>query len=149
MNHLQLLVDEIRSKLLRQLDKTADAEMLTPVPGLQNHLTWHAGHCLWVAGELVIKPLTGSTELPDGWAETYGMHCRPPAESSDWASRERLIELLTAQKDRLIDLLADDPAGGSADGDHEARARQVIHGLHDEACHQGEIQVLRKWQRAR
>lgn len=149
MNHLQLVVDEIRSRTIRQLEKTADDEMRTPVPGLQNHLTWHAGHCLWVADRVIIEAATGKSELPEGWAKTYGMDCRSPTETTDWATRQELIDRLTRQKTRLIDLLAIEPASVNPAGEaNQKRARQVIHAMHDEASHQGEIQVLRKWQRA-
>ncbi len=154
MNHLQIVVDEIRSRTIRQLDKTDDAEMLTPVPGLQNHLTWHAGHCLWVADRLIVEPATGASELPGGWAEAYGKDCRPPAETSEWATRRELIDLLTKQKDRLMDLLAIEPASVSTSGEPDAkRARQIVHAMHDEASHQGEIpgasQVAAGWQNRR
>lgn len=151
MNPLQTMVDEVRGRLLRQLDKTADAEMRFAPPGLQNHVAWHAGHCLWVMDRLAVTPLAGRSELPDGWGDTYGKDCRPPSQTAEWASREELIGLLARQRDRLIELLAgiegerfDAPVG--PDGS-QTLGRRIIHGLHDEASHQGEIQVLRKMQR--
>ena len=114
MNALQLMAAEVRGRLIRQLEKTDDAEMLTPAPGLQNHVAWHAGHCAWVADHLIVRPLTGRSELPAGWAEIYGQNCRNPAETSEWASRSELIDLLSRQRDRLIELLAGDVAPAEA-----------------------------------
>ena len=156
MTHLQLVASEVRSRLVRQLEKTDDADLLTPAPGLANHVAWHAGHCLWVAGHLIVEPLAGADELPAGWAETYGKDCRPPGETTEWASRAELIDRLSRQQARIIELLGaadadprkraalDAPTGVAADGGPKSLARRVVHALHDEASHQGEIQVLRK-----
>ena len=150
MNLLQVLALDVRNRLIRQLEKSTDDEMLTPAPGLQNHFTWHAGHCLWVCDRLIIEANTGTSELPAGWGETYGMQCRSPSETTEWATRAELISLLTKQRDRLVELLAGDVEPGEAGVENwrENKTLRATHALLDEASHQGEIQVLRKWQRA-
>lgn len=151
-NTLQLLATQVRALTLR-FAREAPAEMFlwTP-PGTQNHLTWHLGHVLWVQDVLCIQPATGGSELPAGWAEQFGMNCRPPAQSSTWPNRERLIELLEGQREQLQEVL-----GGLSrhqlDSAPEGRVGEtlevlIVHGWHDEAIHQGEMKLLGKLSRA-
>ena len=67
------------------------------------------------------------------------MNCRPVDQTHDWPGREQLAELLWRQLDRILAILefvADDRLSLAAD--------QIIHGLHDEAKHSGEMYLLFK-----
>jgi DinB superfamily len=148
---LGLLVNEVRPKTIRLLEVAADHELLWTPPHTQNHILWHAGHALWLGDVLCLGHITGRTELPTGWARTFGMSCIPPAQTMAWPDKRDVLDLLRRQKLRLLDeigslsnerLLGQNPAGSAQ------LARQIIHGLHDEANHQGEMYLLLKLQRA-
>ena len=132
----------------------ADASWLTYAPpGTSNHILWHAGHALWLVDVLGIELLGGRSELPPGWAETFGMNCRPPNQTNDWPSQSELAGLLQRQLQRLLNLLdaaSDQQLAQPADlsrGPAPISAR-IIHGLHDEAKHCGEMYLLLKLCRA-
>jgi hypothetical protein len=146
-SHLEELVRQVRGGTLQLLDGApADALRWAPT-GTSNHLLWHAGHALWVQGVLFLEPLVGQNELPAGWAESFGMNCRPLAETRDWPERAEVSRLLRDQGDRMLEILATtqaplarfDPAAEGWD-----LPRGVVHGLHDEAKHQGEMYLLLK-----
>jgi hypothetical protein len=120
-------------------------------PGTSNHMLWHAGHALWVVDVLCLEPLTGRSELPPGWENTFGMDCRPVAQIKDWPSRETVLELLTTQLEHFNAALAntnDEIFIKVIDKRGNTLMTQVIHGLHDEAKHQGEMFLLTKICRA-
>jgi hypothetical protein len=148
------LARQARGETLRLL-AAAPEKWLTWAPeGTSNHILWHAGHALWVQDVLFVECVTGRTELPAGWAETFGADCRPVSLSNQlkaWPAREEISQRLTAQLTRFIGLLkpltagqlAAPPATGG-----ESLVSSLIHGWHDEAKHQGEMQLLLKLQRA-
>ncbi len=144
---IQELARQVRRGTLERLE-AAPANCLTWAPlGTSNHILWHAGHGLWLQGVICLEPLTGRSELPPGWSETFGMNCRPVKQTSTWPLREELKELLSAQLDRIIEAIANAPEAGLAEivnprGD--TLAGRIIHGLHDEARHQGEMYLLLK-----
>ena len=139
---------QVRSRTLRILQQ-AEPQWLTWTPaGLANHMTWHAGHSLWVQGVLCIEPLSGESKLPAGWERRFGMETRPGLDHNPWPGRDELLSLLTAQLHDMEELLASaDPAtleivprGEKTNG----IGWEIIHGLHDEAIHQGEMFLLLK-----
>jgi hypothetical protein len=67
------------------------------------------------------------------------MHCRPVKLTATWPTREELHRLLSVQLDRMVEAVA---AGESRLDD--TLAGRIIHGLHDEARHQGEMYLLLK-----
>ena len=96
--------------------------------------------------------ITGRSELPAGWAETFGMDCRPVSETKNWPSRAEIERLLRQQALRLIKLLGELPPErlaipAGSDGSRTLASR-ILHGLHDEARHQGEVYLLLKMSRA-
>jgi hypothetical protein len=98
---------------------------------------------------LGVELLTGRSELPAGWAEKFGMRCPPPRLSKDWPSRETVDRLLAEQLTRFCQLLNTIPEERLALPSEPAQARyslvgQILHGLHDEACHSGEMYLLLK-----
>lgn len=150
---LQELSRQIRRDTLDILLAADPAWLTYAPPGTSNHLLWHAGHALWVVDALCIEVLTGRSELPPGWADTFGMNCRPLHETKNWPDRDELAALLRRQGQRVLDVLdavtdkqlvqPADPARGPA-----SLASRIIHGLHDEAKHCGEMYLLCKLCRA-
>ena len=148
MIHLCELASQTRATTLTLL-ANCPTEKLTWCPsGTSNHTLWHAGHVLWVQDVLSIVPLGGSSELPDGWGEMFGMNCSSPRLRTEWPSREYLHELLTTQLPTLHELYRKQEDRLSRietpSGDGWETTRGVIHGLHDEARHQGEMHLLKK-----
>jgi hypothetical protein len=100
---------------------------------------------------LCLESLTGRSELPPGWADLFGMNSRPVKATPGWPSREELIERLTAQLARIHAALAqttDDRLAEVINPRGDTLASRIIHGLHDEARHQGEMYLLLKQCRA-
>ena len=81
------------------------------------------------------------------------MNCRAVSQTVDWPSRAEVGQLLDEQLSRLLALLAAasderlaeivDPALGPA-----TISDRIIHGLHDEAKHSGEMYLILKLCRA-
>ena len=146
---LQELARQVRGDTIQILD-AAQPNWLTYVPpGTSNHILWHAGHALWLQDVLCIRLLAGRDELPAGWTEKFGMNCRPPSHTADWPSREEVRELLHGQLRRLLQLLAatsDERLAETADRERGTGAisERIIHGLHDEAKHSGEMYLILK-----
>jgi hypothetical protein len=143
------LATQVRTITLRQLE-ASEATLLTWAPrGTSNHILWHAGHVLWVADILTVEPVTGHSELPDGWEKTFGENSRPAATTT-WPDGGEVYHLLELQLDRIVSLFTKYAAS------IEARANErkpenvwpllsgIIHGWHDEARHQGEMHLLTK-----
>ncbi len=151
MLHLIELAKQVRDSTIRLLEM-APAEVLHWAPqGTSNHVMWHAGHALWVQDCLCVEPLSGVSDLPTGWSDKFGMDCRPVSETRDWPERSELLRHLHAQLDRILTLFDEHSErlakiGPNQDGDWDL-TRGVIHGLHDEARHQGEMHLLMKLSR--
>jgi hypothetical protein len=147
------LARQVRGETLRLLEAAPEAWLTWAPPGTSNHILWHAGHALWVGDVLTIEPITGASELPPGWAETFGMNCRPVSQTRDWPPRSTIHRHLTSQLARIVQLLSALPAERLADPrpvlDHHSLVSAIVHGLHDEAKHQGEMYLLLKLRQAR
>jgi len=138
---IAMLAEEVRGKTLKLLEAAPEDWLLWTLPNTQNHIAWHAGHVLWLADAQCIQPVTGRSELPAGWAEIFGMNCRPPAQTTNWPAKVELLARLRTQHGRLRTVL-------SSLHDPEAQLlRRIIHGFHDEANHQGEMYLLIKVRR--
>lgn len=148
---IQELARQVRQKTLQLLAESEPTWLTWAPPGTSNHILWHAGHALWLQDVLGLQPLTGRSQLPPGWDEIFGMNCRPVATTKNWPTREKLTDLLTTQ---LIQLHAALAKTSESDFDKVVNERgstlsgRVIHGLHDEAKHQGEMHLLMKLCRA-
>ena len=145
---LKELARQVRSSTIRVLD-AMPTEGLNWVPdGTSNHVLWHAGHALWVMDLMGVELLSGSSELPDGWAAMFGQDSQPKAISK-WPSREEVRERLVAQLVRLQELfertsdaaLRQPPTNSLGSGE---ALGWILHGLHDEAKHNGEMYLLWK-----
>ncbi|MFP4144496.1 MAG: DinB family protein [Phycisphaeraceae bacterium] len=150
--HLIELVRQVRPLTLKWVAKPEDRHLLWSPEGLCNHVLWHGGHILWVADSLCVRQLSGESQLPDGWGDIFGMDCDPVAERTDWPDRQQVLDLLEKQQGEMLRLLEDaDEAALSRQPSPDAGmtvAGKILHGLHDEAKHQGEIHLLIKQWRA-
>ena len=103
---LQELAREVRQGTL-QILAAAQTAWLTWTPSHSaNHILWHAGHALWLQDVMCVQPLSGQSELPARWSERFGMNSYP-ASTSVWPDRADVEQLLEAQLQRMLKLLAD------------------------------------------
>ena len=150
--HLVELACQVRIHTVELLAAVPQPCLLWAPPGTSNHILWHAGHALWVQDVLFIEPVTGKSELPSGWAETFGMDCRPVQESNRlpaWPTREAIERRLRGQLDRVIELIQEIAEERLAfDAPPVLGERNLlsafVHAWHDEARHQGEMYLLFK-----
>jgi hypothetical protein len=149
---LQLLAREVRGKTFRILDGLSEAEARFVPAGLNNSIVWHAGHSLWVVEVLSVAAATGRpAQLPDGWVDLFNSKSRPTPDTK-FPPLPQVIEALRNQLERLvaaIDPLTPQQLAVMIDPARNRTVRyNILHGLHDEANHQGEMWLLRKLQKA-
>lgn len=143
---LQEMVRQIRG-FTRSLLGATNPDWLQFAPaGTSNHVLWHAGHVIWVQDRLCITRLVGQSELPSTWAAQFGMDCEPVATQKAWPSLEEIQELLESQQARLIELIESMTTDQLIirPDDNRDLVGGIIHGLHDEAKHHGEMYLLHK-----
>lgn len=151
---LVILLDQTRSKTLRSLQDVTEDEARWAPPNLQNTILWHAGHSYILSERLVLEPLGRTPQIPEGWFALFGWGSRP-AEFPDghWPTLALVIDRLNSQHTRvhkaILEASDDQLARPVPPNPEQTVASVVTHGLHDEACHCGEILLLRKLQRAR
>ena len=148
--HLAELWRQVRGDTIQLLAAAAPNQLLFAPAGTSNHILWHAGHALWLADVLCVELITGHSELPAGWAEMFGMDCRPVRLTRDWPEKAEVLRLLTAQRERVLELLAQlspERLGAQRSSGRRSLAQSIIHGFHDEAKHQGEMYLLYKMSR--
>ena len=145
---LALLATEVRGKTLWLVDGVGEEMARFTGPGLCNSILWHAGHVLVVIEHLAVAPATGQPPaLPEGWFEKFGWDSRP-LTVTDWPAASEVVAALREQLPRLTAAITNlspeqldqivDPTQGST------LRYDILHGLHDEANHQGELWLLRK-----
>jgi DinB superfamily len=147
---LLTLADEVRGKTLRLLEGVPPDVARYTGPGLNNSTLWHAGHALMLVEHLCLIPATGGEPAyPKGWFEMFGWKSVPasiPREA--WPALSDVIERLREQLSRLrttIESLTPQHLDRVVDADRNRTLRYaIVHGLHDEASHQGEILLLKK-----
>lgn len=143
---LMLLAEEVRSRTIWQLEGVTEEMAGFAAPGLVNSILWHAGHALVVVEHLALVPATGRPAvLPDGWDARFGWDSRPAAVA-EWPTATELAGALREQWQRLTDVLpALTPEQLARVVDPPRTLRfSILHGLHDEAVHQGEMYLLLK-----
>jgi DinB family protein len=150
---LTVLLDEVRGKTLHLLQEVTRPQAVWAPPGLQNTILWHAGHSFMLAEWLTMKALGREPQLPEGWFEMFSWESRPALVASDrWPPLAEVITELKTQHLRLrhvIGALTDEELDRpSLSNPHRTVRSSIVHGLHDEACHSGEIYLLRKLQTA-
>jgi len=146
---LVLLLTEVRGKTLRLLNGVDAKQAIFAPPGLQNTILWHAGHALVVVEHLAVAPATGEApSYPAGWYDMFSWASRPGLVKN-WPALAEVVAALIAQRDRLLVALrglSEERLSASVGDGPQARTVRgsILHGLHDEANHQGEIWLLRK-----
>lgn len=150
---LLMLLDEVRGKTLRALEGVSDLEARWAPPGLQNTILWHAGHSYVVTESLTMEAVDRKPQLPTGWFEMFSWESHPRKIPPDrWPPLAQIVAELQRQHGRLRSVIAELTEGqlstpSLAQPEHPLRYR-ILHALHDEACHAGEIWLLRKMQLA-
>ena len=145
---LLTMANEVRGKTLRLLDGVPPELARFTGPGLSNSTLWHAGHALMLVEHLAIVPATGNApQYPQGWFEIFSWKSRPAAVAQ-WPALSEVVDRLREQLPRLLRTIESlspeqldrviDPARG------RTLRYSIVHGLHDEASHQGEMYLLRK-----
>ena len=146
---LLMLANEVRGKTLRLLDGVPP-ELAHFTAGLSNSTVWHAGHALMLVEHLCIVPATGGEpQYPAGWFEMFAWRSRPATVAPDaWPPLSEVVERLREQYARLRttigSLTAQDLSRVTDPSRNRTLRYSIVHGLHDEASHQGEIHLLRK-----
>jgi DinB superfamily len=146
---LLVLLDEVRGKTLRYLRGVNEEQARWSPPGLQNTILWHAGHSYILAEYLALKALGKKPQAPEGWYETFSWESRPASVPEDRWPRLAVVESALEDQHRrfrrAIRAATEERLGAPIGGDPDRTVRfVVVHGLHDEACHSGEILLLRK-----
>ena len=149
---LLILLNDVRGKTLRILDQVTEEQARFAPPGLQNSILWHAGHSYVVVEHLGVSRATGKPPVyPDGWFDKFSWQSKP-ATVKEWPTLAEVKEGLVEQQKRLaaaIQNLTEDQLADTR-GDPKSRPLRwaILHGLHDEADHQGEMWLLKKLQTA-
>ena len=150
---LLLLLDEVRAKTLRILKSVPAAHARWAPAGLQNTILWHAGHAYVLVEWVTMKSLRRTPQIPDGWYEMFSWESRPNLVPADrWPQLSEVIHHLEAQHKRLRKLIGElseeELDRPSASNPKRTVRSAILHGLHDEACHCGEMHLLHKMQAA-
>ena len=148
---LLLLLEEVRGKTLRRLEGLTDVQARWVPAGLHNSILWHAGHAYVVVEALAARGLGIEPSIPAGWHEMFSWESRPAEVSpASWPTLAEVVAHLHEQKDRLHAAIAarsiaelNEPCSARPD---QSNRYEILHGLHDEACHSGEIWLMRKLQ---
>jgi hypothetical protein len=146
---LLLLLDEVRGKTIRLLQGVSESDALWTPQGLNNHILWHAGHAFVLLEWMAVKALDREPQIPHHWFDMFSWKSEPAkVPSSRWPKLAAVTPTLSSQHmrlHRLIGELTEEQLSASArtSPNHTVRY-SILHGLHDEACHGGEIALLRK-----
>jgi hypothetical protein len=151
---LLILARDVRARTLRLLDAAGPDELTWTPPGTANGLLWHAGHAAWLQDVLGLRLIEGPGLLPPGWDETFGMGSRPGSAGWSGPGRDEVRRVLEAQLPRWLAAVAAQTAeqldarpAHAGPRDSRTLRESLVHGLHDEACHQGEMYLLLKMRR--
>jgi hypothetical protein len=145
---LMLLAKEVRGKTLRLLEGMDDAQARFAAPGLNNSILWNAGHALVVVEHLGVSPATDKPPAyPAEWWDKFSWKSIP-ATVTAWPTIEEVRAALRDQLQRLttaLESLSESQLSKITDPAKNRTLRySILHGLHDEAGHQGEIYLLKK-----
>jgi hypothetical protein len=151
---LMELVKEIRWKTLKLVEGVDDVQAHFAPAGTSNTILWHAGHSLVVVEQLCFVHTTGSQpQYPADWFDKFSWKSTP-ATVTAWPALSDVVTQLTEQRPRLFALIESltaeqlDRVVGDPPRSRTVRG-VIVHGLHDEAGHQGEIYLLKKLWKAR
>jgi hypothetical protein len=146
---LLLLLDQVRGKTLALLRSIKAEESLWVPTGLNNSVVWHAGHCYFVLESLTMRALGRKPKIPSAWERLFSWDSHPEIITAEcWPHLTMIIAELESQQDRvsqLVSVLSDRQLDQPLVFAPEQTVRYaIIHALHDEACHCGEIHLLGK-----
>lgn len=147
---LLLLANEVRGKTLRLLrDVTEEQALFTGHGSLSNSILWHAGHAITVVEALSLSRAEDRQPIyPPGWYNLFSWESKP-VPTQDWPTLAEVTRQLQVQLVRLTDAikhLTIDRLDQVIDAEKGRTLRySILHGLHDEAGHQGEIHLLKKF----
>ena len=151
---LLVLAQEVRGLTLRILDRLSEAgaDGHFHAPGLKNTILWNAGHVLVVVEHLCVAPLSEKRVAadPPGYFETFSWKS-DPAKVTNWPALSEVRGHLANQLTRLLHLIRQADAAALArvvDDESRTVRHSIVHGLHDEAAHHGQMYLLRKMQLA-
>lgn len=153
------LVKEVRWKTLKLLETVTEETALFTPPGLNNHILWHAGHSLVVVEGLAVGQLSPTTPgtlssvpppFPREWFDLF-RGGSTPALTKTWPALADIVTALKDQRTRVLELL-DKAAEKNVDLDrivgpaprNRTLRGMIVHAMHDEAGHGGEIHLLKK-----
>jgi hypothetical protein len=146
---LMEMLKEVRWKTLKLLENVDDGQARFAPAGTSNTILWHAGHSLVVVEHLGVKTAGGGPPpYPADWAEKFDWNSKPAAVT-EWPALADIVTQLKDQRTRLTGLIeamsAEQLDRVVGDPPRSRTVRGVIlHGLHDEAGHQGEMYLLKK-----
>jgi hypothetical protein len=145
---LMLLAREVRNKTLRLLENVDEQQARFAAPGLTNTILWHAGHGIIVNEHLGVAAATGKPPAyPAEWFAKFSWESKPATVAS-WPTVEQVRTALRDQLERLIaaiEPLSSQQLDKVVDAKKGRTLRfSILHGLHDEAGHQGEMYLLKK-----
>jgi len=144
---LMEMVKEVRWKTLKLLEGVDDTQARFAAPGLNNSILWHAGHALVVVEHLSF-PAASKPQYPADWFDKFSWSSKP-ATVTQWPALGEVVAHLTDQRQRLfalIETLTPDQLNKIV-GDaprNRTYGGMIVHALHDEAQHSGEIHLLKK-----
>jgi hypothetical protein len=146
---LLMLLDDVRTKTLKDLDGLDEAEARWAPSNLQNSCLWHGGHSYVVTEFLTARALGREPKMPEGWLKMFSWESNPAhVPPEDWPPLAVVVEALNEQHERfraLFSSLTEEQLDAPEPGNPNRTARYgLMHGLHDEARHSGEIKLLRK-----
>jgi uncharacterized damage-inducible protein DinB len=148
---LLMLLRDVRGTTIRLLEGLNDGQARFAPKGLANSILWHAGHAYVLQEHLGIKAAGQPAVYPEGWFEAFSWKSAP-ATVTHWPAATDVLRHLSAQRDRLsriIEQLTDEQLSHVTNPARGTTLRySIMHGLHDEANHQGEMYLLRKLLRA-
>ena len=146
---LILLAREVRGKTLRLLEGVDDRQARFAAPGLSNSILWHAGHAFIVNEALGVAAIERKfpPSYPEGWFEKFSWES-DPRKVAEWPPVAEVAGKLQDQLRRLvagIEASSDQRLGEVVDARKNRTLRySILHGLHDEAGHQGEMWLIKK-----
>ena len=148
-NTLLLLLDDVRGKTLSVLLDLDETRARWAPPGLQNSCLWHAGHAYVVTEFLTMRALDREANIPEGWLKMFSWESNPAHTAPEsWPPLSTVTSALKTQQERLkgiIEGLTPEQLDAPEPGNPSRPVRYgILHGLHDEARHSGEISLLRK-----
>lgn len=146
---LLMILDDVRNKTLNDLKGLEESQARWAPSNLQNSCLWHGGHAYVVTEFLTARALGMEPKLPEGWLKMFSWESNPAhVPPENWPPLETVVKALVEQHERFRELfgsLTEEQLDAPEPGNPIRTVRYgLVHGLHDEARHSGEIKLLRK-----